>query len=132
MRDTKSDFWSGRRVLVTGGKGFLGSYVVEKLRDHGAVEVLVPSRDQYDLRLAEAVQQMYTDMRPDIVIHLAAIVGGIGANRERPGEFFYDNLTMGVQLMEVARQRRVEKFVSIGTVCASGRPLLRGVPGAGS
>jgi len=113
-----SNFWETRRVVVTGGHGFLGSYVVERLRGRGAPHVLAPTRDKYDLRLGEAVQQMYADMRPDIVIHLAAVVGGIGANRERPGEFFYDNLTMGVQLMEVARQRAVQKFVSIGTVCA--------------
>lgn len=113
-----SDFWNKRRVVVTGGRGFLGSYVVEKLRQRGAKHVLVSEREQYDLRQHEAVQRMYADMRPGIVIHLAAVVGGIGANRERPGEFFYDNLIMGVQLMEVARQRGVEKFVSIGTVCA--------------
>ncbi len=111
-------FWSNRRVVVTGGRGFLGSYVVEKLRSHGAGEVMGPDRAQYDLRQLGAVQSLYEDMRPDIVLHLAAVVGGIGANRERPGEFFYDNLVMGVQLMEVARQRGVEKFVSIGTVCA--------------
>ena len=121
-----SHFWTKRRVVVTGGNGFLGSYVVAKLREKGAVDVLVPRRDRYDLRLAEAVQQMYTDMRPDIVIHLAAIVGGIGANRERPGEFFYDNLMMGTQLLEVARQRGIQKFVSIGTVCAY--PKLTQVP----
>src|SRR5437870_5697959 len=113
-----SRFWSDRRALVTGGTGFLGSYVVEKLKDRGASDIFVPTREEYDLRLGEAVQQVYSDVRPDIVIHLAAIVGGIGANRDRPGEFFYDNLMMGVQLMEVARQRGVDKFVSIGTVCA--------------
>src|SRR5437016_592571 len=113
-----SGFWSDRRVVVTGGRGFLGSYVVEKLRSVGAGHVLIPERDQYDLRRLEAVQRMYEDMRPDVVIHLAAVVGGIGANRERPGEFFYDNLMMGAQLMEVGRQRGIEKFVAIGTVCA--------------
>ena len=113
-----SDFWSKRRVVVTGGRGFLGSYVVDNLLQRGAKHVLAPTKKEYDLRLGEAVRKMYDDMKPNIVIHLAAIVGGIGANRERPGEFFYDNLMMGVQLMETARQRDVEKFVSIGTVCA--------------
>ena len=112
------DFWSKRRVVVTGGAGFLGSYVVEKLKEKGALDVLVPTHEKYDLRLGEAVRQMYSDMSPDIVIHLAALVGGIGANRERPGEFFYDNLIMGAQLMEVGRQRAIEKFVGVGTVCA--------------
>jgi len=92
--------------------------VVDKLEQRGAGEVFAPTRQQYDLRVAEAVRQMYADLRPHIVIHLAAVVGGIGANRERPGEFFYDNLIMGAQLMEIARQRQIEKFVAIGTVCA--------------
>jgi GDP-L-fucose synthase len=113
-----SEFWTTHRVVVTGGNGFLGSSVVARLRHLGARDVLVPARAHYDLRRAEAVERMYTDMRPDIVIHLAALVGGIGANSERPGEFFYDNLIMGAQLMEVGRQRGIEKFVSIGTVCA--------------
>ena len=112
------DFWGSRRIAVTGGTGFVGSYVVDKLRQRGAGEVFAPTRQQYDLRVAEAVRQMYADLRPHIVIHLAAVVGGIGANRERPGEFFYDNLIMGAQLMEIARQRQIEKFVAIGTVCA--------------
>src|SRR5207245_7466623 len=113
-----ADVWVNRRVVVTGGRGFLGSYVVEALRDHGATQVLVPERRQYDLRLLDAVRRMYIDMRPHIVIHLAAVVGGIGANRERPGEFFFDNLMMGAQLMEGGRQRGIEKFVAIGTVCS--------------
>jgi GDP-L-fucose synthase len=113
-----TDFWTTRRVVVTGGAGFLGSYVVERLRSSGAAEVFVPRKEDYDLRRLEAVERMFAEARPEIVIHLAAVVGGIGANRERPGEFFYDNLIMGVQLMEVARQRGVGKFVSIGTVCA--------------
>ncbi len=113
-----AEFWGKRRVVVTGGQGFLGSCVVATLRQHGAREVLVPARTNYDLRRLEAVERMYREMRPDIVIHLAAVVGGIGANRERPGEFFYDNLMMGAQLMEVGRQHDIEKFVAIGTVCA--------------
>src|SRR6266566_8961459 len=112
------DFWGSRRILVTGGTGFLGSYIVEKLRRRCVQEVFAPTREAYDLRVAEAVQRMYADLRPHVVIHLAAVVGGIGANRERPGEFFYDNLIMGAQLMEIARQRQIEKFVGIGTVCA--------------
>ena len=111
-------FWSERRVVVTGGHGFLGSYVVERLRAHGAQHIFVPEHQRYDLRSFEAVERMYDDMRPGVVIHLAAVVGGIGANRERPGEFFYDNLIMGAQLMEVGRQRGVDKFIAIGTVCA--------------
>jgi len=113
-----ADFWAKRRVVVTGGRGFLGSYVIEKLNEHGARTVLIPLRAQYVLRDGAAVRRMYADMRPDIVIHLAAVVGGIGANQERPGEFFYDNLMMGVQLLEAGRQNGIEKFVAIGTVCA--------------
>jgi GDP-L-fucose synthase len=112
------DLWSKRRVVVTGGRGFLGSYVVAKLRERQAGEVLTFSRSEYDLRRLDAVERMYRDLRPDLVIHLAAVVGGIGANRERPGEFFYDNLLMGAYLMDVGRQRALEKFVAIGTVCA--------------
>src|SRR5438477_1950961 len=111
-------FWRERRVVVTGGHGFLGSYVVERLRAHGAQRIFVPEHQRYDLRSFEAVERMYDDMRPGVVIHLAAVVGGIGANRERPGQFFYDNLIMGAQLMEVGRQRGVDKFIAIGTVCA--------------
>src|SRR5438105_9224777 len=113
-----SRFWANRAVLVTGGNGFLGSYIVEKLKMHGATRILVPDRKEYDLRQMEAIRRMYETMRPDVVVHLAAVVGGIGANRERPGEFFYDNLMMGVQLMEEARLVGLEKFVGIGTVCA--------------
>src|SRR3989440_945120 len=112
------DFWGSRPFLVTGGTGFLGSYVVEKLRQRCAHEVFAPAREQYDLRVAAAVQQMYADLRPHIVIHLAAVVGGIGANRARPGEFFYQNLVMGAALMEQARRGGVAKFVAIGTICA--------------
>src|SRR5438128_5842244 len=113
-----ADYWSQRRVVVTGGHGFLGSYVLEALRARGAAHVFAPERERYDLRQLDAVEGMYRETRPNVVIHLAAVVGGIGANRERPGEFFYDNLIMGAQLMEVARRIGVDKFVAIGTVCA--------------
>ncbi len=109
---------STKTVVVTGGAGFLGSHVVEALQQHGCRNVFIPHKRDYDLRAIEAVRRLYRDAQPHIVIHLAAVVGGIGANRERPGEFFYDNLMMGVQLLEQARLGGVEKFVSIGTVCA--------------
>src|ERR1700693_3593269 len=111
-------FWETRRVVVTGGHGFLGSFVVDRLRAAGAKEVVVPRSEKHDLRIQTEALRLYTDTRPDIVIHLAAAVGGIGANRENPGRFFYDNLTMGVELMEQARQRGGSKFVAVGTVCA--------------
>jgi len=111
-------FWSGKRVTVTGGAGFLGSFVVEKLRQRGCREVCIPRSQDCDLVQMEAVRQLYRDAKPDIVIHLAARVGGIGANMANPGKFFYDNLMMGAQLMEVGRQVGLEKFVAIGTICA--------------
>lgn len=111
-------FWSSKRVVVTGGAGFLGSFVVEKLRQRGCREVFVPRSRDYDLVEMEAVQRLYRHARPDLVIHLAARVGGIGANLTNPGKFFYDNLMMGVQLMEVGRQVGLDKFVAIGTICA--------------
>ncbi len=110
--------WASKRVMVTGGAGFLGSYVVEGLRARGCQNIFVPRSVKYDLRCLSAVRQAFDDGRPDLVIHLAAVVGGIGANQSRPGEFFYDNLIMGMQVMEEARQRGVDKFVAVGTVCA--------------
>lgn len=110
-------FWTDKRVTVTGGAGFLGANIVSKLQERGCKEVFVPLIENYDLVKAEDIRRMYDDARPDIVIHLAAKVGGIGANREWPGEFFYDNLMMGVQLMEEGRLRGIEKFVALGTIC---------------
>ena len=108
---------AGKRVTVTGGRGFLGAPVVRRLEELGA-QVATFSSAQYDLTKQEAVARMYRDLRPEIVIHLAARVGGIGANRENPGSFFYINAVMGIELMEQARLEGVEKFVQVGTVCA--------------
>ncbi len=113
-----NSFWPGKRVMVTGGAGFLGSHVVEKLQQRGCREIFIPRSREHDLRDNEAVIRFFESSRPNVVIHLAAIVGGIGANRERPGEFFYDNLIMGAQVMEQARIFGVQKFVAVGTVCA--------------
>lgn len=113
-----SGFFENKRVVVTGGAGFLGRYVVEGLRQRGCRQILVPRSAQYNLIRMDDVIEMYEQMRPDIVIHLAAVVGGIGANRKHPGRFFYENLMMGVQLMEQARLRSIEKFTAIGTICA--------------
>lgn len=103
---------------MTGGAGFLGSFVVEKLKQQGCKDIFVPLIEDYNLVEMEDVKRMYRDARPDIVIHLAAKVGGIGANRANPGSFFYDNLMMGVQLIEQARLNNVEKFVTVGTICS--------------
>ena len=113
-----NNFFKDKRVVVTGGAGFLGSYVLKGLTKRGCETVLVPTIEEYDLVKREDIVRMYDDMKPDIVIHLAAVVGGIGANREHPGKFFYENLMMGVQLIEEGRLRNIEKFVAIGTVCA--------------
>ena len=109
---------SQKRICVTGGAGFLGTHLIKELRTRGAKDIFIPTIEAYDLVDPDAVKQMLTDSDPDVIIHLAAHVGGIGANREHPAEFFYDNLMMGVQLMHQAYLRGVEKFVAIGTVCA--------------
>ncbi|MEY4166517.1 MAG: GDP-L-fucose synthase, partial [Acidobacteriota bacterium] len=107
-----------RRVVVTGGSGFLGSYVTRRLRERGVEEVFVPRSSDYDLVAIDQVRRLYDDARPDLVIHMAAVVGGIGANRANPGRYFHDNLMMGVQLIEEARRRAIPKFVALGTICA--------------
>ena len=105
-------------ITVTGGAGFLGHYVVAKLRERGYTNLFVPRSAEFDLRDTDAVVKMYEQARPRVVIHLAAVVGGIGANRRYPGRFFYDNAIMGIQLIEYARRFEVEKFVCVGTICA--------------
>jgi len=111
-------FWDSKRVVVTGGNGFLGSFVAAKLRQRGCRELLLPRSAKYDLRVESDVARLFEDTRPDIFIHLAAVVGGIGANREHPGRFFYDNAIMGIHAIEQARLCGIEKFVCVGTVCS--------------
>ncbi len=110
--------WANKRICVTGGAGFLGTHLIANLRSRGAREIFIPTIEKYDLVDRDAITQLLEDANPDVIIHLAAHVGGIGANREHPAEFFYDNLMMGVQLLHQAYERGVEKFVAIGTVCA--------------
>ena len=107
-----------KRILVTGGAGFLGHHVVEKLKSRGVADVFVPRSSEYDLVKESNIVRMLNDSKPDIIIHLAAVVGGIGANRLNPGKYFYDNLMMGVQLIEQSRLIGLEKFVAVGTICA--------------
>ena len=113
-----SNFFEDRRIVVTGGAGFLGGYVTKGLLKRGCKNILVPKIEDYDLVDINDIVRMYEDMKPDIVIHLAAVVGGIGANLKHPAEFFYKNLMMGVQLIEQGRLRNIEKFIAIGTICA--------------
>ena len=115
----KNEFnWAEKKICVTGGAGFLGTHLIRELRSRGAEKIFIPKIEDYDLVDGNAIKRMLADSDPDIIIHLAAHVGGIGANREHPAEFFYDNLMMGVQLIHQAYERGVEKFVAIGTVCA--------------
>ena len=109
---------TGRRVLVTGGAGFLGRPVCDALRAHSPSALVVPRKADYDLTEQAAVRRLLDDHRPEVIIHLAAVVGGIGANRENPGRFFYDNAVMGLLLMEEARRRGAAKFVLVGTICS--------------
>jgi GDP-L-fucose synthase len=119
-----SIYWKDKRVIVTGGAGFLGSFVIERLKQRGAADIFIPRIEEYNLVDVNEIRRMYADAlkgrdsRNVVVIHLAANVGGIGANRERPADFFYDNLMMGVELMHQAYKNGVGKFVAIGTVCA--------------
>jgi GDP-L-fucose synthase len=118
--------WDKMRVVVTGGAGFLGLHVVRAVKARGCEQVFVPRKAGYDLRYMENVKRLYEDARPDLVIHAAGVVGGIGANKERPAEFFYDNLMMGTLLLDQAYRHGVSKFVALGTVCAY--PKLAPVP----
>jgi GDP-L-fucose synthase len=111
-------YWNQQRVIVTGGAGFLGSHVVERLRALGCAEVFAPRSRQYNLLDRAAIRQLFADTRPTLVFHLAAVVGGIGANREHPGKFFYENAIMGIELIEQARQFNLPKLVIAGTICA--------------
>jgi GDP-L-fucose synthase len=115
---TNNNFWQDKRVCVTGGAGFLGSFVVGKLHERGVKDVFIPRIEDYDLVNQADIIRMMSDAKPDMIIHLAANVGGIGANMEHPAEFFYQNLMMGVQLMHESWKANIAKFVAIGTICA--------------
>jgi GDP-L-fucose synthase len=115
---TESTFWQTKRVCVTGGAGFLGSFVVEKLKARGTKDIFIPTIEEYNLVDVNSINKMLDASKPDLIIHLAAQVGGIGANMDHPADFFYDNLMMGVQLIHEAYKRKIEKFVALGTICA--------------
>ncbi len=112
------NFWENRRITVTGGKGFLGSYILEKLQKRGCKNIAVADLPEYNLTRRPDIKRMYQEQKPDIVIHLAAVVGDIGANQENPGKFFYENAIMGIQLIHEAYLNKIEKFVALGTICA--------------
>jgi dTDP-glucose 4,6-dehydratase/GDP-L-fucose synthase len=113
------DYWAGKTVMVTGGGGFLGSHLIEDLRSRSdSVDIFVPHSNEYDLRERAAIRRAFVDSGADVVIHLAATVGGIGANRENPGRYFYDNTIMGIELIEQARKFGIEKCTILGTICA--------------
>ena len=107
-----------KRICITGGAGFLGFHLIKNLKNRGCENIFVPLIEDYDLTTEKDIIRMYNDANPDIVIHLAAVVGGIGANMDHPGSFYYKNLMMGAQLIEIARQKKLEKFVALGTICA--------------
>jgi GDP-L-fucose synthase len=115
---SSEEFWKNQQVVVTGGSGFLGSFIVERLHQAGARNVFVPRSQEYDLVQPDQINRIMEDSQPDIIIHAAALAGGIGANRKRPAEFFYDNLMMGVPLMHKAWESGVKKFVALGTICS--------------
>ena len=104
------------RIVITGGAGFLGSFVMERLKRAGYTNLFVPRRKDYDLTHEADAQRLYADAKPDVVLHMAAEVGGIGANRDNPGRYFFANMAMGMNLIEAARQRGLKKFVQIGTI----------------
>jgi len=112
------NFWKNKRALITGGHGFVGQHLLEGLKKRGCKEIIAPQRSEYDLRKEESIAKLYKVAKPDLIIHLAAVVGGIAVNKKYPATFFYDNLIMGVQLIEQARLFNINKFVAIGTICA--------------
>lgn len=117
---------TNKQIVVTGGKGFLGTHLVKKLKEHGATKIVPLAHHDYELRDRAQIRRMFDDLHPEIIIHLAAVVGGIGANRLHPGSFFYDNAIMGIQLIEEARLHATQKFVQVGTICAY--PKFTSVP----